>query len=129
MSFVMMSAGQAGDKLLQLADVIVYETRWSVPVASDLADATLRLLPGCALVAVGLVDGGCLLRCRTGSVLVVRLGSGSTGELFQLAAIAYSALALVASATPGAARRDQPLADHRFVRRFGKPARGVVLPG
>jgi hypothetical protein len=111
MSFVMVSAGQASGELLALADVVVHDTRWLVSVADELAGATLRLLPGCALVAVGLVDGGCLLRCRSGRTAVVQPGSGSTGELFRLAEIAYSALTLAALVTPGAARQDPPLAD------------------
>lgn len=128
MSFVMVSAGKAGDELLQLADVVVHDTRWSVPVACKLAGETMKQLPGCALVAVGLLDGGCLLCCQSGQTAVVRSGIDSTRELFRLAEIAYSALTLAASANSGAAWPDPWLADRRFAHRSGMPARGVALP-
>ena len=127
MTFVMVSARQGSDELLALADVVVHETRWSVLVASQLADATLYLLPGCALVAVGLVDGGCLLRCRSGRA-IVRSGSNSTRELFSLAATAYTALVLAASATPGGEAQDPSLADRHSAHRSGTPGRGAALP-
>jgi hypothetical protein len=129
MSFVMACAEQGDSRQLQFADVIVHDTRWTGPIAADLAELTLRLLPGCTLVVVGLINGGCLLRCRFGGTAVVQSTAESTSELFKLAASVYSMLVLAASATRGGAGRDLPLADRHCRRRSGTPVHGIGLPG
>jgi hypothetical protein len=115
--------------LAPLADIVVHDTRCPLQVACALAAATLHRLPGCVLVAVGLADGGCLLRSRELLTVVSFSASTSTRDLVELAEIAYQLQVRLALASRLAALRGPQHVGHRCGRRSGTRGYDAALPG
>lgn len=90
-TFVLVRAELAPRSWHALADVIVQPAERTLPAAHAAAVATRCRLPGCALVAVGVLRQGALLCCRDGRVLVLP-GDGSVIETLYLARLVYLSL-------------------------------------
>jgi hypothetical protein len=63
-SFVLAFSDQASERWLRLADVVVHPNQATTSAAAGLAASTLRRLPGCTVVAVGVDRERCVLGCR-----------------------------------------------------------------
>jgi orotidine-5'-phosphate decarboxylase len=90
MSFVLANAEHTDPRSLQLADVVIHLAQQTVRDADELARETMRRLPGCAVVAVGVAGRGCLLRYRGGRRAFICPGTGSTQETVRLATLGYA---------------------------------------
>lgn len=88
---------------LSTVDVIVLRTEPTPRAADDSGRATLRRLPGCTLVAVGVRDHGCLLRCLGNTALFLPTGDGSAADAHRWAVLAYPTLVLTGTLDPVAA--------------------------
>lgn len=88
-SFVVACGEKAATEWLTIADVIVAPAERTCQAARDSSATALERLPGCTLVAVGIPQHGCLLRCRDGAEVLLPIGESSVDQPFHLAVLGY----------------------------------------